>query len=491
MSFNISYGDSIINPVFSKDLPVTGSHFNLTGIRNYFRFGLVVDSSLHLLDSTGTETFGIDQFSDKKIASFIIGNAQHLVGTSGNLLNDFITDGNTQFYSSTDAGEIITTVPVIRYLPNPQILIGTSVGRILMYNPGDLPATDPVLEDSISFGGDLSVQQVAADSNLIAAIFSSANRSVPFKGYQDNQGNSVQFKDEVPLSMALTKNRSGNYVAVVLTSEKNIYLISGSEILTKWNASSEITSFAIADLRQDGENYIVYNNGKYIEARNLSGALADNFPYKDPDGKNFTGNILAADFEGNNNSEIIASTEDGRIFAIDGGTGKTIYGFPISAGSDLAAVPVLYVQNGKISYAALNKQMNLSAWNIGLTEGTTFWGENYGNSVNSAFVKAASAQNQVTGFFPENRAYNYPNPVYGSQTFIRYYVSEDAKINIKIFDLAGDYVAELNDDAQGGMDNETVWNLGDIQSGIYLARIEATGISGKSESKIIKIAVVK
>ncbi len=491
MSFNISYGDSIINPLFSKEISVTGSHFNLTGIRSYFRYGLIADSSLHLLDSTGTETFGIDQFSDKKIASFITVNAQHLVGTSGNLLNNFITDGSTQFYSSTDAGEIITTVPVIRYLPNPQILIGTSAGRVLMYQPGDLPATEPVLEDSISFGGELSVQQVAADSNLIAAIFSSTNRSVPFKGYQDNQGNSVQFQDEIPLSLALTKNRSGNYVAVVLTSEKNFYLISGSEILTKWNASSEITSFAIADLRQDGENYIIYNNGKYIEARNLSGALADNFPFKDPDDKNFTGNILTADFEGNNNSEIIASTEDGRIFAIDGGTGKTIYGFPISAGSDLAAVPVLYVQGGKISYAALNKKMNLSAWNIGLTEGTTFWSEDYGNSDNSAFVKAASAQNQETGFFPENRAYNYPNPVYGSQTFIRYYVSEDAKINIKIFDLAGDYVAELNDDAHGGMDNETVWNVGDIQSGIYLARIEATGVGGKTDSKIIKIAVVK
>lgn len=41
------------------------------------------------------------------------------------------------------------------------------------------------------------------------------------------------------------------------------------------------------------------------------------------------------------------------------------------------------------------------------------------------------------------------------------------------------------------MDNETIWNVGDIQSGVYLARIEATGLSGKSESVVIKIAVVK
>ena len=81
--------------------------------------------------------------------------------------------------------------------------------------------------------------------------------------------------------------------------------------------------------------------------------------------------------------------------------------------------------------------------------------------------------------------------MYGSETNIRYYVSEDSKINIKIFDLAGDFVAELNDNAQGGMDNETLWNVSDIQSGVYIVRIEATSTNGKKENAIIKIAVAK
>jgi len=41
------------------------------------------------------------------------------------------------------------------------------------------------------------------------------------------------------------------------------------------------------------------------------------------------------------------------------------------------------------------------------------------------------------------------------------------------------------------MDNETTWSVADIQSGVYLARIEATSTSGNSEYAIIKIAVVK
>jgi len=52
-------------------------------------------------------------------------------------------------------------------------------------------------------------------------------------------------------------------------------------------------------------------------------------------------------------------------------------------------------------------------------------------------------------------------------------------------------VSELNDTAQGGFDNETVWNVSNIQSGVYFARIEAVGNSGKNETNIIKIAVVK
>ncbi len=94
-------------------------------------------------------------------------------------------------------------------------------------------------------------------------------------------------------------------------------------------------------------------------------------------------------------------------------------------------------------------------------------------------------------FSPKRKVYNYPNPVYNGSTAIRYYVSENSKINIKIFDLAGDFVAELNDNVQGGFESETTWNVNNIQSGIYLARVEAVGESGKTESNIIKIAVVK
>jgi len=94
-------------------------------------------------------------------------------------------------------------------------------------------------------------------------------------------------------------------------------------------------------------------------------------------------------------------------------------------------------------------------------------------------------------FFPTNRAYNWPNPVYDGKTFIRYFVKSNATVNIRIFDLAGDLVTTIsNPPGVGGLDNEVEWNAADVQSGIYFARIEANGASGSGVA-VVKIAVVK
>jgi hypothetical protein len=257
------------------------------------------------------------------------------------------------------------------------------------------------------------------------------------------------------------------------------------------SSNGEINSFSMADLKNDGNNYILFTDTISLNAINLRGSNAENFPFEDPEGIGFTGTPLAADFEGDSRSEIVSYTKDGRIFAVDGGTGKIVDGFPLSVGAELITTPVIFNYQAKTHLAAVDIKNNLYVWTISSTEGNLFWPEENGNNFNSSAAGTPASSNLPSDFFPSNRAYNYPNPVYEGTTQIRYYVSEDSKINIKIFDLAGDFVAEMNNDARGGFDNETTWNVNNIQSGIYLARIEAAGVSGKTETNIIKIAVVK
>jgi hypothetical protein len=101
-----------------------------------------------------------------------------------------------------------------------------------------------------------------------------------------------------------------------LTDKNKFYLFSVGELLrtlenTNWDS---LKSFSLGDLKNDGENYIIFSNGNKIEAINFTGASADNFPFEDPNQIGFTGTPLTSDIDGTIHSEIISLTADGRIF---------------------------------------------------------------------------------------------------------------------------------------------------------------------------------
>ncbi|HLA99870.1 MAG TPA: T9SS type A sorting domain-containing protein, partial [Bacteroidota bacterium] len=97
-------------------------------------------------------------------------------------------------------------------------------------------------------------------------------------------------------------------------------------------------------------------------------------------------------------------------------------------------------------------------------------------------------------FLPAPLAYNWPNPVgkdEGFLTHIRYYVSSDAAVTIRIFDLAGSLVKTFEGlHALGGLDNEVNWDVSGVESGVYFAQVEAAGAGGSGHA-VIRIAVVK
>ncbi len=459
------------------------------GETNYYA---LINSDLNVIDDN-LNTSEVDSFSNFKMSGSVQNNVQRVYGTIENLLKIRSATSGTFELSELNIQEFLTSPPTI-FIDEQgleRLLIGTENGKIFIYES----SSNPGLIDSLIFGGDEIIKQIAADENYIVTISLSDVLTSPnllSYNYFDNEGNSISFDEEIITQLALTKDSDGEYLSILLSNSNKFYVIKSGDIISQFtvSASQPISKFALTDLLQDGNNYIVINNGINVEAYNFYGVLADNFPFTDPLNIGFMGTPVCADFEGDSNSEIISVTKDGRIFAIDGGTGKVVSGFPISCGAGITRAPSLYNANGVTNLAVLNDQNILSAWSISSVEGKLYWSEEFGNPQNTSFIDAAENTNRINDFFPTNRAYNYPNPVYEGTTNIRYYVSEDASVNIKIFDLAGDYVAQLNDEAQGGMDNETVWDVSNIQSGIYFARIEATSNS-QTEQVVIKIAVVK
>lgn len=501
MSFSLIKRGAV-TPVAEKKLAVsdTISYLTASGNTSANYFYALSKKNLYSFDINGNIIDTVNNFSLTKPAVLSQNNNESVYGTFQNNLNFFITSGNSKVKASATSKYNLTSPAVIRKTASGfyEILAGTSNGRILHYTTGSV-AIAPILSNMDIFDSTLAVRQILADSlNYFALASNNANTTYVI----DEQRNSVSVEGYI-LQSALLRDLSGNTSIVLLSSDNKFYVISAGKVQSSFSVKSEnqVSSFSLADLKQNGQLYILFSNGNQLEARNLNGAAAENFPVEDPKSIGFEGSPLFVSGYPQSQSVILTYTKDGRVFEFTG-DGKLISGFPLTAGSSISAPVVFNLTNnpnnsGNLSLAVVTKSnyfygWNLSSGNISSAYPFQSWLEEYGNSLNSAsLVQKSTGSASGLSFFPKERVYNWPNPVYGSETNIRYYVSEDSKINIKIFDLAGGFVAELNSDARGGSDNETVWNVTDIQSGVYLARVEASGVSGKKENSIIKIAVIK
>ncbi|MBI4428830.1 MAG: VCBS repeat-containing protein [Ignavibacteriales bacterium] len=254
---------------------------------------------------------------------------------------------------------------------------------------------------------------------------------------------------------------------------------------------------SLADLDGDGKKEIVMiSNFGILLALNSKGFLVDGFPVN-PQGfpyeQRFGPSI--GDVNGDGIADLLYCDEAGRVLNIVDGASKKKSRLQIADGM---LMPTLF-QVGQGTGSTVGVALRGMGGTIAALDFQTSY---VSSKILWPMLRFDASQSSSTGiqtsnprplsgfFFPRERVYNWPNPVYGSVTQIRYYTGEDAEISVKIFDLAGAKVAELNGKGFAGTDNELTWDVSGIQSGVYLARVEAVG-SSNSDVAVIKIAVVK
>jgi len=66
---------------------------------------------------------------------------------------------------------------------------------------------------------------------------------------------------------------------------------------------------------------------------------------------------------------------------------------------------------------------------------------------------------------------NYPNPFSGSTT-IRYSLAKDAAVELNVFDLLGNKVAEIENGRRASGNYSTVWNADNVAGGMYLLQMK-------------------
>jgi hypothetical protein len=283
---------------------------------------------------------------------------------------------------------------------------------------------------------------------------------------------------------------------VIITGNNKLLSASVSGNDTVISENLRINSFnsspVVCDLNGDSHQDIIFSADNKLFAVNKYGVVLDNFPFNVPNVNQITGGISVADLNGDNLPEVIFGTGDGRIYAYST-NGKILEGFPLLTGSKIVSTPAIINHSGNFGIVVYSEDGYLYGFK-------TPWQYNYSKILWKNYLRDALHSNDGSGSIsninvslpclPSDKVYNWPNPAYGNYTNIRYFLNGDVtNVKIKILDLSGELVASLNGSANKGFDNEVVWDISNVQSGIYIAVLELSGSC--SESAAIKIAVVK
>ncbi|MFZ5516534.1 MAG: T9SS type A sorting domain-containing protein [Candidatus Zhuqueibacterota bacterium] len=124
------------------------------------------------------------------------------------------------------------------------------------------------------------------------------------------------------------------------------------------------------------------------------------------------------------------------------------------------------------------------------TQPSDYWTEpNSVSIVNDAldwfFSNTSLGQKAIFENQEYNLIQNYPNP-FNAETTIRYTITEPARVQVGIYNIRGQQVAELVNEKQSANSYAKIWDAGDCPSGVYFCRIQAGDFSRSIKMILIR-----
>ena len=278
---------------------------------------------------------------------------------------------------------------------------------------------------------------------------------------------------------------------LLIVNNNNEFFVNGTKLNLNYRISNVTSSPVLADVNSDGKQEIIFVGDHKVYALHSSGVLLDNFP-ADFNKEIYSG-ISVADVNNDNVYDLLFVASDGDLYAY-GTDGKVVGGFPVKIGPNTTSTPALANINDTLGILAVGGDGFLYAFKTG----TGYFDEKilWRNYLKNSFLsnnnfRIGNIPVSYSEKLPADKVYNWPNPVYSNETFIRYYLNGNASsVNIKILDLSGELVTTLKGTTFSKSDNEVRWDASSVQSGVYYGVVEAD-IDGSTETKIIKMAIVK
>ena len=468
MNFDLSIGSIQISPI--KNFPVNIG-LDSTGNSQAIAFDFIETSGEEIFVNSNNKVYGY-KYDGTPITSDGI-----LIGDYGKFIPAFVNADNLNYVAAVrDQGVIFKSqalgsvqyalnTPYISCPPfinknNSFAYVGKSAGAIYRFSP-------------FSSGGIID-----SVSNLINQ----------FSGTSADTFNFITNENKYIVTGNISSPAS---IDILIINNTNEFILNGTKLNLNYTINSINSSPVLADINSDGKQEIIVSADNRIYALNHNGVLIDNFPIST--GSGITSGISVCDVNNDNVYDILFVSSDGNLNAY-GVNGVLVSGFPVSIGANTNSTPALANLNDTLGIIIAGGDGYLYGFktNVLYNENKVLW-KNYLKDKylsNNNFVSGNIPSN-ITEKLPSDKVYNWPNPVYENETFIRYYLNGNSSgVTIKILDLAGELVTTLTGTNYSKSDNEVKWNVSEVQSGIYYGVIEAD-IDGSKETKIIKIAVVK
>ncbi|PIU44367.1 MAG: hypothetical protein COS95_09370, partial [Ignavibacteriales bacterium CG07_land_8_20_14_0_80_59_12] len=229
-------------------------------------------------------------------------------------------------------------------------------------------------------------------------------------------------------------------------------------------------------------------SGGAARAVNFLGATSDGFPVHFRTGS--VSSMPVAGLLNDKRGVLLVGDSAGVVHVVDA-AGKELSGFPVQTGGAVTApVTLAPDDSGSIIFAS-SSDGYLYAWRTTLSvqgSGAQFLGSPAHE--NWTLITPVSAPPAGSPVLVASRTYNWPNPLYTSSGYIRFFLNADASVSIKVYDLSGFKVQELTAFGRGGMDNEIPWDVSGLGSGVYIVRVSAASGS-RTDNTTFKAAIVR
>ncbi|MCH8067696.1 MAG: T9SS type A sorting domain-containing protein [Candidatus Marinimicrobia bacterium] len=289
----------------------------------------------------------------------------------------------------------------------------------------------------------------------------------------------------LPISVVITDPVAGDSANLVISlpgfSAIRGLIIKTNGISTDGLNDHEFSNIAVSDIDLDGKIEVLAIEEGSVFVINTNFTFDSGFPIE----LNTTSLVLTRDLYGDEHPEVVVQIENGDVVVLDW-QGREQYRLSNPKESELRMLSQYKGRN------CIATESSIWLFDEATETNSNEWPYIHHDPSNRRIFKTTLEfkTSDESKLIDTKRTYNYPNPAENGETTLRVFVESAEKVEINIYDLAGYFVKRFRMDSliQGEV-NEVVWDVTNVESGVYFANIMAIKGS-KSENKILKIAVV-